>query len=302
MTDESDVQPEGDEGLAKSAGSFEKTPMFTAENSSRYQRQAIIKEIEALSEGRQLICYVAGENADIDRDDTIGFNELLYKIAPGSSIDLLLHTPGGDVDAAEKLISMVQATVGGGSLRAIVPDYAKSAGTLITLGANQILMSNSSELGTIDPQVHRNDGCGSKIYHSVLSYIRAYTQAEKALKSNPNDLASQIMFGKFDPVVVQQYEAVAGRAKVLGENLLKPMGVNYTQIVADLMNIERFPSHGQPIGWDTAQKIGLPIEYLEKDDPIWKLYWSLYCHLRLAINKDTKIFESHYVSLPWQMS
>jgi hypothetical protein len=78
-----------------------------------------------------------------------------------------------------------------------------------------------------------------------------------------------------------------------------PKGVNYTQIVSDLMDIDRFPSHAQMIGWETAQTIGLPAEYVPKDDPVWKLYWSLYCHLRLVIDEKQKIFESYYVSLLW---
>ena len=75
----------------------------------------------------------------IDRDDTAGFMELLHNIQPEENIDLLLHTRGGDVDAAEKLVTMVQATVQGGQFRVIIPDFAKSAGTLMALGADTLI-------------------------------------------------------------------------------------------------------------------------------------------------------------------
>ena len=259
------------------AGSFEKTPMFTANNLPRYQRQSIISEIEAASEGRKLICYVSGVDAEIDRDDSIGFAELLYKIRPETSVDLMLHTPGGDVDAAEKLITMVQATVGSAELRVIVPDYAKSSGTLMAIGASEILMSDSSELGTIDPQVSRSDGCGSRTYHSVLGYIAAHEDARKSLDDRPGNEASRITFEKFDPVILRQYQAISDRARVFAQNQLIRNGVvAYTKIASDLMDINRFQSHGQMISCEVAKSIGLPVRYLPKDDPMWKLYWTLY--------------------------
>ena len=122
---------------------IEKTPMFTAMNAARYQRQTLIRDIEA--DQPKLLCYVAGNKAPVDRIDTLGFVDMLHNITPGDPIDLLLHTPGGDVDAAEKLITLVRSAAGeDGQLRVIVPDYAKSAGTLMALGANAIVMSDSS--------------------------------------------------------------------------------------------------------------------------------------------------------------
>ena len=129
-----------------------KTPFFQASHAARYQRQALIRQIEAAS-NRTLVCYVSGNACAIERDDTLPMVDLLHNIEVGSDIDLLLHTGGGDIDAAEKLISMVRQRVGTGTLRAIVPDYAKSAGTLMVLGTDVVLMSDTSELGPIDPQI-----------------------------------------------------------------------------------------------------------------------------------------------------
>ena len=64
--------------------------------------------------------------------------------------------------------------VGTGRLRVIVPDFAKSAGTLIALAADKIVMSDSSELGPIDPQFLKKDGDGNARWLSVLSYLKAY--------------------------------------------------------------------------------------------------------------------------------
>jgi ATP-dependent protease ClpP protease subunit len=274
-----------------------KTPMFTAMNALRYQRQALIRTL-GQDTGTHLLCYVAGVAAGISRDDTSGFVDMLYNVPQGEPVDLLLHTPGGDIDAAEKLVTLLRAKVGDeGILRIIVPDFAKSAGTLMALGANKIVMSDSSEIGTIDPQIWLKDGRGNEICHSVLHYLEAYEVFEKKVRDNQTDSAARAMFEKFDPATLHKFTAVRDRARTFAENLLKRQGVNWTEIANKLMDIKEYPSHGQMIGCELAKGIGLDIIYLPQKDEIWRRYWELYCHLRLAIRDDQKIFESSIASL-----
>lgn len=276
---------------------FSKTPLFTANHAARYQRQQLIKEIEEET-GRILLCFVGGDCAEIHRDDTVGFVDLLHNVHAGDEVDLLLHSVGGDIDAAEKLIRLVRAKVGvGATIRAVIPDYAKSAGTLLALGADKLVMSDSSELGTIDPQVHLQDGRGNEICHSVLVYLDAYAEHARALRENQNDPAAQLMFDKFDPTIVKKFEGIRNRARNLAENLLKRQGLNYSKITTELMDINRWQSHNQMIGAEEACDIGLEVEVLSADDPLWQRHWQLYCLLRLAVQNPQKIFESDYVSL-----
>src|SRR5258708_38754236 len=123
-----------------------KTPMYQAMNAERYLRQARIKQIQEAA-GTRLLCYVAGSAAPITRDDIVGIVELLHNVPRESNIDFLLHTSGGDIDASEKIVTLLRTIVGKGQLRGVVPDFAKSAGTLIALAADKIVMSDSSELG-----------------------------------------------------------------------------------------------------------------------------------------------------------
>src|SRR5690242_8570600 len=112
---------------------YSKTPAFQAMHAARYKRQDMIRAIKQATQ-RNLICYVAGQAQMICRDDVLFFVDLLHNVERGAPLDLLLHTPGGDMDAAEKLITMVRNVVGTATLRVIVPDFAKSAGTLMALG------------------------------------------------------------------------------------------------------------------------------------------------------------------------
>jgi hypothetical protein len=279
-----------------------KTPFYQATQAARYQRQALIRQIEARC-GRTLICYVAGQSAQIERDDTIGFVDLLHNVAPNARLDLLLHTGGGDVDAAEKLISLVRAKVGTSELRIVVPDFAKSAGTLMVLGADVVVMSDTSELGPIDPQVVLADGNGNRIRHSVQNYLDAYDAHSATLRATPNDVPAQLMFRKLDPWTEKRFRAVLDRARTFAEDQLKrgmfKNGGNYTQTVAELLDNKRWQSHGQMISYQDAQdgRIGLHVEYLDSKSDAWQQYWQLYCLQRLAVQDRQKLFESNYASI-----
>jgi ATP-dependent protease ClpP protease subunit len=275
---------------------FSRTPMYEAIHAPRYHRQSMIRRIEAEGSAR-LLCYVSGRAGGIDRDDTAGFMEILHNVRPGQPIDLLLHTRGGDVDAAEKLINLVQATVEGSALRIIIPDFAKSAGTLMALAADTLLMSDSSELGTIDPQIWSTDGRGHEICHSVLAYIDAYKRHADALKTNPDDPVAKTMLSKLDPTTLRNYEAIVNRARTFAEDQLKRKGRNFSSIASALLDTNRWPSHGQMVKWQDAREIGLDVTYLPPRGTQWQSYWRLYCLLRMAVNDRQNIFESTDASL-----
>lgn len=294
--------PEGSGDETKPVPGPSKTPLFRATHAARYQRQTLIKEINTKT-GRNLVCYVSGLGTMIDRNDTIGLVDLLHNVPAGQDLDLLLHTGGGDIDAAEKLVSMMRQRVGIAKLRVIVPDFAKSAGTLIALGADSIVMSDTSELGPIDPQIVRYDNDGNGMAHSVFSYLDAYDLHAGVLGREPENVASQIMMSKMDPGTQKQYESIRNRARNVAENLLQT-GMfretgNWSLTVSELMNVKTRPSHGQMISWQDAMspKLGLVVEHVESDDEVWKMYWLLYCLQRLAITEKEKIFESDFVSL-----
>jgi ATP-dependent protease ClpP protease subunit len=300
MSEGNQPEPAGD--LPEAATGPRKTPLYQSINAARYQRQAMIKAIGEQTK-RHLICYVSGLGTMIDRDDTIGLVDLLHNVPPGEDVDLLLHTAGGDIDAAEKFVMMIRQKVGTAAFRVIVPDFAKSAGTLIALGADVIVMSDTSELGPIDPQIRRIDGDGNHMVHSVLSYLEAFEHHAEVLRNEPGNVASQIMMSKLDPGTLKQFEAIRTRAQRVAEDLLR-QGMfrdhgNWSLAAAELMNVKSRPSHGQMISWQDAlsPKLGLTVEHMDQGDPIWQDYWFLYCLQRLAITDRQKIFESDFASL-----
>lgn len=278
-----------------------KSPFFEATNAARYGRQGLIGEIEDRTH-TPLICFVVGDDKQISRSDIIGFVDLIHNIPQGSSVDLLLHTPGGDIDASEKIGLLLRKRVGPeGKLRAIIPDFAKSAGTLLALAADSIVMGDTSELGTIDPQIWLPGESGSASY-SAKSYLDAFKLHSEGLKKDPHDRVAEIMLSKIDPVMVRKFERMTKRSETIAAELLRrgmiPDVAHSEAIAADLIDTQKWHSHGQVISHEIATGIGLTVEYLQASDPLWELIWSLYCQQRIVADKGVKVFESRVVSVP----
>ena len=259
---------------------------------SRHRRRKLIRAIEAAT-GRKLLAYVSCER-DIDEVDAFDLVRLLETVAPGAKMTLLLDSPGGDVDAAEKVVHVLREACApsasdDGDLEVVVPNAAKSAATLIALGADRILMSDSSELGPIDPQLQVSGG-GSV---PVFAVIRAYEEAERRCIQHPGNSAFAAELGKFDPILVAEMRQAVERARACAENLLKRQGANYTAVSNALLDIRRFPSHGQMIDWRTAKDIGIPhVHHMARNNPLWQQYWRLYRYLLPVCGGDGRVLES----------
>lgn len=79
------------------------------------------------------------------------FEETLYDADPNENLHVMLSTQGGDGETALRLVRQAQSRCA--ELTVIVPDQAKSAGTLFVLGADHIYLGPTSDLGPVDPQL-----------------------------------------------------------------------------------------------------------------------------------------------------
>lgn len=256
------------------------------------RRQELIREIERGTQ-RSLLCYITRDQW-ISQEDVRYLEELLYAVTAARPLDLMLNSPGGSVSTAVKMVNMLWNADGEDIFRLVVPDEAKSAATLVALGASEIVMSNTSELGPIDPQVEDRDGN----WYSVFDYIAAYKSAEERLRARPSDPAYMMTFEKFDPVRYQSFKQMTEYTRQSAENLLKRHGGNYTLAPTRLMDTDMFPLHEQVIDWETAKRdVDLNVRFMSDREPLWRLYWRLYCHLQDAVEGHRKIFESGDVSV-----
>jgi ClpP class serine protease len=110
-------------------------------------------------------------------------------------IDLVLHTPGGLVLAAEQIAAALQRHPG--TVTVFVPHYAMSGGTLIALAADEMVMDPNAVLGPVDPQL----GMGQGGAVAAASILRALAQP------NPNRDDQTLILGDLSEKALRQVKA-----------------------------------------------------------------------------------------------
>ena len=288
---------------------FERTPLYEALHSDRYARQRTIIDIEKTT-GRPLIVYEANlwsPRSQLGQDDIQPFGDLLIGIPPKQNIDLLLQSPGGDIDAAEKIVYMCREKVG--ELRVIVPEYAKSAATLIGLASDQVMMGLTSELGPIDAQVITPGPGGSPFQTSAQSFIDEFENIKTEVENSESKKLSPAYFPLLEGVnlgYVAMCRNLMARSRQFAEKwlkkyMLKNDPAKAVELAADLCDVKRWLSHGSVIDANTADSLGIKVQKVEQDDPLWKKIWYLHCcyGVLFRTRQISKIFESNRVSLPF---
>ena len=89
----------------------------------------------------------------ITDEDAEMMEEALQTMKVDDGFYLLLSSPGGDGLAAERIVNICRSYSGESGFSVIVPNQAKSAATMVCFGAKEIIMSTTSELGPVDPQL-----------------------------------------------------------------------------------------------------------------------------------------------------
>ena len=120
-------------------------------------RKSFYQKIEAEHKSK-VIAYVTGDRPGMETrigaDTPDIFLEHLDCIGKVNRLSLILYTRGGDILAAWNLVNLLREFCN--ELEVIVPNKCRSAGTLVSLGANKIIMTKQATLGPIDPSITRS--------------------------------------------------------------------------------------------------------------------------------------------------
>lgn len=256
------------------------------------------------STGRRLICYVAAPGATLSSFDVPPFVDLVDDVEEGSDLDLLLHTYGGDIDQAERIVMLCRKITGKGKFRVIVPDSAKSAGTLIAIGTDEIIMGHPSELGPIDPQIEITTASGERMARPAQSFLDGLDEIVSSVGGGSLSPAYFPLLDKLDPALIDFCKKALERSQRLAEQFLKTYMLKgdpsrAADVAKELINVKKYLSHGAVIDAERAIELGLNIVQLGPHDPLWQRYWRLYCELRVALTTPgSRIYESRRVSIP----
>ena len=267
-------------------------------------RKSKIKDLNSYTK-RNVICYYSGwlsvegkhvPNLSIDDMDKNGFMNVVEGLDCSIGLDLILHTPGGSITAAESLVYYLQVKFGK-DIRVLVPQMAMSAGTMLACSAKEIVMGHQSCIGPFDPFV------GGV---SAFAVFEEFQRASEEIKTQPHTIPLwQVMIQKYPPAFLEQCEKAIELAtsivpKWLESSMLYDLtaqerGVKIETIMTNLNNPGQTKEHSRHIHADKAIALGLKVVMLEEDQTLQNLLLSLHhAYMATFLNTNTaKIIESH---------
>lgn len=236
----------------------------------------------------KLLIYITSDRPNlgtqIASDILSPFTEHLDKIGDVERISLFMYTRGGNTLAAWTLVNLIRNFCK--DFEVIVPFNCHSAGTLISLGANRIIMTKQATLGPIDPSVNGplnpsipgSNNPNAKVPVSV-EFVDAYLQmAKRELNISDQVALSNILIDltkHIHPLTLGQVYKSKSQIQMLAEKLLAHQNISEDS----KKNIIKFlcsesGSHDYTIHRKEAKNLGLDIE--KPDENLYNIIKRIY--------------------------
>jgi ATP-dependent protease ClpP protease subunit len=251
--------------------------------------------------GRNVIAYYSGflqkpgyAFGQVNDDDKNGFMNAVHGLDRTQGLDLILHTPGGDLSAAESIVHYLRQMYGT-DIRAVIPQLAMSAGTMIACACSEIVMGKQSNIGPFDPQF------GGIPAHGVLE---EFDNAIEAVKRDPLSTPIwQAIINKYHPTFLGECEKAIELADLIVKNwLVSGMFKDDAEAVQKADNIvlalndhAGTKTHSRHLHIEDAVGFGLKVVKLEDDEELQDLVLTVhhaYMHT-FANSHAGKIIENH---------
>lgn len=260
--------------------------------------------------GRNILAYYSGwlskpnlaQNALVDEDKN-GFMTAIHGMDRSKGLDLFLHTPGGSISATQSVVHYLHQMFDD-NIRAVVPQIAMSAGTMIACSCKTILMGKESNLGPIDPQLN-----GVPAYGVIEEFNRALSEIQ--VKNDDGTINSNVVnqdrlavwtpiLSQYRPTFLTQCEHAISRSNAfVGEQLTNVMFKGYKTAQTRANRIvnrltQHQDGHEKHYHLEELKDMGLKIEQLELDEELQDLILTVHhCYMHTLMNTPAhKIIEN----------
>lgn len=207
------------------------------------------------------------------------------------ALDVIIQTPGGDIDAAFNNVKLLRNS--SKLINMIIPLYSKSAGTLMCIAGDSIIMTTLAELGPLDTQIREEQEGGSPTYRSALNGFKALEQVQLhtletmdiaaklilqrsgmkiseavTLATKFSGSTSGTLYQQLDPTKIGEY----ARALEIGERYGIMILTRYLNWVADKADavikalVKSYPGHGFVIDCDELCLLGFPAKFANEQE------------------------------------
>jgi Periplasmic serine proteases (ClpP class) len=271
-----------------------------------------LREIGRLRGDRNVIFYasafmqkpaIPGYHTMMMAEDLNGLMAVLHGMDWTKKLTLLLHTPGGDPSAANALVAYLHSKFD--DIEVIVPTYAMSAGTMICMGADRILMGRQSQLGPIDAQLQTKIGSVS-----AGALLENFARAQEQIRDDQR-LAHlwHPILQTMGPALVQEAQNALDYGEEMVRGWLEKRMFRSDDRAAELAahaakhfnatTVHKY--HARRIDRDEARSVALKVEDLEVQQDLQEAVLTAYhvVSLNFTVTKAVKLFSSTR-DLTWQ--
>lgn len=241
------------------------------------ERKSYLRKISEIRGGRSILVYASNFRVSdaanyIWQEDLLPLSDQLSNL-DGSSLDVIIETPGGIGEVAEDIVRMIRNKFE--DVAFIIPGSAKSAGTIMVMSGDDILMEPDSSLGPIDAQMSRQGvGFSAEAFIEGLNAIKAEVDEKGTLNKAYIPILQNISPGEIQH---------AKNAMDFAENLVTQWLQNYkfrtweqhkstgdpvteetkrrraNEIATELSNHSKWKTHGKSIKISDLREMGLRI-------------------------------------------
>jgi len=252
----------------------------------------VIGSLRAPTDGqpRQVLSYMSGylqrpdatpESIQISSEDLNGLMGVIFGMQWDRGLTLILHTPGGSIAATQTIVQYLRSKFD--YLEVIVPAYAMSGGTMISLASDRIVMGKPSQLGPIDPQM------GGRSAQAIVDQFEAAKAAILGYEENGTHVPGNVqaahlwapLLQSMGPALLQE----ARNSLAYGEQmvaqwlasyeLLKP-GFDPAAVAHYFSDAGTHKNHGRRIDVEEATAQGLTIDLLEDNQDLQEAVLTAY--------------------------
>lgn len=263
-------------------------------------RRSYLKKLQRLTR-RNVIIYYSGwlqkpgiQGIHVNDADKNGLMTVIHKLDRSKGLDLIIHTPGGETAATESIVDYLYSMFGT-DIRAIVPQLAMSAGTMIACACKEIIMGKQSSLGPIDPQF------GNLPAHGV---VEEFKRAHREIQTDPTKIPLwQPIIAKYHPTLIGECEkAIQWSNEMVKDWLIRGMLSGATgaaekadEILKELSDHALTMSHARHLSAAKCREIGLTVSMMEDDQRLQDAILSVHhaCVHTLSSTQAFKIIENH---------
>ncbi|PLV58393.1 ATP-dependent Clp protease proteolytic subunit [Thermotoga sp. KOL6] len=218
---------------------------FLKNSALKSARETLIRSLEKKRNSRVITLIHRTESINflgfpvrryIDIEDSEEVLRAIKLTPQDMPIDLIIHTPGGLVLAAEQIARALKRHKG--KVTVFVPHYAMSGGTLIALAADEIVMDENAVLGPLDPQI------GNMPAPSILSVVK---------KKDVNEIDDQTLI-----LADIAEKAIKQMKEFVKEILIDKMPGEKAEEVASRL-CEGYWTHDYPLNYQKLKELGIQV-------------------------------------------